>query len=221
MEGELGYRDQKIGHVYVMLNPAMPGIVKIGRTRFQTNARARQLHSTGVPKAFIVLWQEFVHDSNIVEREMHKRFGHARVNRRREFFEVEPQQAIRALIEVARPYFFDVSEKSPRIDITHEFKANFGANLRPDIVAVKVVDAELGAMFLEVTRIPSDRKSKKQLVDYVDLDVLGDAFTFRRSLDDVAKKVIGLDALSIVMVTDLFTEDAGKRIWEEHQRSRE
>lgn len=216
--GKLGYRDRNIGHVYVMLNPAIPGLVKIGRTRDQTKARARQLYSTGVPKEFIVLWQEFVHDSDKVEQEVHERFTDLRVNPRREFFEIEPQQAIRTLMEVAAPYFFDLSVKSRRIDITGELRARLGPDLRPDIVAVNVAEAELGGMFLEVIRTPSDRKSKKQLVDYIDLDVLGEGFTFRRSLDEVAKRVVGLDPLSIAMVTDLLTDEAGRRIWDESHR---
>ena len=85
----MGYRDHEVGHVYIMLNPAIPGLVKIGRTRFQTKARARQLYSTGVPKEFIVLWQENVHDSDSVERELHRRFKDSRVNPQREFFEIE------------------------------------------------------------------------------------------------------------------------------------
>ncbi len=215
----MGYRDENVGHVYVMINPAIPGVVKIGRTRDQTRARARQLYSTGVPKEFIVLWQEYVHHSDKVEQEIHERFKDLRVNPRREFFEVEPQQAIRTLMDVARPYFFDLSEKSPRIDITNELRAKFGPSLRPDITAVNVAKAELGGMFLEVVQIPSDRKNKKQLVDYVDLEVLGEGFAFRQSLDEVAKKVVGLDPLSIAMVTDLFTDEAGLRVWEESQHS--
>jgi hypothetical protein len=213
----VGYRDENVGHVYVMLNPAMPGVVKIGRTRNQTKARAKQLYSTGVPKEFIVLWQEVVHHSDKVEEKVHDRFKHLRVNPKREFFKVEPQQAIRALMEVARPYFFDLSEKSRRIPITVELRTKLGADMRPDIVAVNLAEAELGGMFLEVVRNPSDRKNKKQLIDYVDLDVLGDGFTFRQSLDVVAEKIVGLDPLSIAMVTDLLTNDAGRRLWDESQ----
>jgi hypothetical protein len=213
----VSYRDENIGHVYVMLNPAMPGVVKIGRTRDQTRARARQLYSTGVPKKFVVLWQEVVHDSDKVEQEVHERFKDLRVNPRREFFEVEPQQAIRTLMEVARPYFFDLSEKSRRIAITDELRARLGPDMRSDIVAVNVAEAELGGMFLEVVRVPSDRKNKKQLIDYVDLGGLGEGFTFRQSLDAVAKKIAGLDPLSIAMVTDLLTDDANRRVWDESQ----
>lgn len=217
----MGYRDQNVGHVYVMLNPAMPGIVKIGRTREQAKARARQLYSTGVPKEFVVLWQELVHDSDEVEKEIHARFKSSRLNPRREFFKVEPQEAIRTLMEVARHYHFDLSAKSARIPILHELQGKFGSDLRPDISAVNVAQAEFGGMFVEVIRHPADSKNKKGVVDYVDLDVLGDSFAFRQSLGQVAKKVVGLDLLSIAMVTDLLTDEAARQVVQEHEREKE
>src|SRR6266550_1029884 len=201
-----------------MLNSAMPGIVKIGLTRNQTKARARQLYATGVPNEFVVLWQELVHDSDEVEKEIHKRFKVSRVNPRSEFFKVEPQEAIRTLMEVASSYSFVLSAKSPRVPILDELKAKFGSDLRSDTAAVNVAQDQFGAMFLEVIRIPADRKNKNQLVDYVDLDVLGDNFTFRQTLQVVATKFVGLDLLSIAMVTDLLKDEVGRQVWEEHQR---
>jgi len=217
----LSYRDRKVGHVYIMLNPSMPGIVKIGRTRDQTKARARQLYSTGVPKEFVVLWQELVHDSDEVEEELHERFQAARVNPRREFFEIEPQEVIRALMEVARSHRFTLSGDSPRVAILDELKAKFGSDLQPGLVAVNVAQDEFREMFLEVVRVPADRKDKKQLVDYVDLNVLGDSFTFYQPLDAVARKFVALDILSIAMVTDLLKDEVGRRVWEEHEREKE
>jgi T5orf172 domain-containing protein len=217
---EVSYRDRKVGHVYILINPAMPGLVKIGRTRDQTKARARQLYSTGVPTEFVVLWQELVHDSEEVEKEIHERFEASRVNLKREFFEVEPQEAIRTLIEVARAYRFDLSAESSRVPVLEQLRAKFGSDLRPDIVAVNVAEDEVGTMFLEVIRVPVDRKTKKQYVDYVDLNVLGEGFTFYQSLDAVAKKVIGLDPVSIAAVTDLLKDEVARRLWEKHLRER-
>jgi hypothetical protein len=92
--------------------------------------------------------------------------------------------------------------------------------LRPDIVAVNVAEDEFEAMFLEVIGLPADRKTKKQDVDYVDLQVLGDGFTFYQSLESVAKKVVDRDPLSIAAVTDLLKDEVARRLWEEHQRER-
>jgi hypothetical protein len=168
-----------------------------------------------------VLWQELVHDSDEVEEELHERFQAARVNLRREFFEIEPQEAIRTLMEVARSHRFTLSADSPTVAILDELKAKFGSDLQPDLVAVNVAQDEFREMFLEVVRVPADRKDKKQLVDYVDLNVLGDSFTFYQPLDAVARKFVALDILSIAMVTDLLKDEVGRRVWEEHEREKE
>ena len=45
--------NQNTGIVYVLTNPAMPGIVKIGKTsRGSIDARLNELYSTGVPVPF-------------------------------------------------------------------------------------------------------------------------------------------------------------------------
>ena len=45
--------DNSYGVVYVLTNPAMPGIVKIGKTsRSDIHARLNELYSTGVPLPF-------------------------------------------------------------------------------------------------------------------------------------------------------------------------
>ena len=40
------------GIVYVLTNPAMPGMVKIGKTGREVEARLNDLYTTGVPLPF-------------------------------------------------------------------------------------------------------------------------------------------------------------------------
>lgn len=88
------------GIVYVLTNPAMPGLVKIGMTSSHSvETRLVQLYSTGVPVPFDCEFAGRVKDGDATERALHIAFGPYRVNRRREFFEIEPEQAI-ALLEV-------------------------------------------------------------------------------------------------------------------------
>jgi hypothetical protein len=68
-------------------------------------------------------------------------------------------------------------------------KAKFGSNLRPGLVAVNVAQDEFREMFLEVVRLPTDRKNKKQLVDYVDLNVVFGHATLNQSTEAVAKNL--------------------------------
>lgn len=46
-------KDEQSGIVYVLTNPAMPGLVKIGQTkRDKMDARLKELYGTGVPLPF-------------------------------------------------------------------------------------------------------------------------------------------------------------------------
>lgn len=86
------------GIVYVLTNPAMPGIVKIGKTaRDSVDARLNELYSTGVPLPFECEYAARVDDEGVVERAFHQAFGPYRINIKREFFQIEPDQAIALL----------------------------------------------------------------------------------------------------------------------------
>lgn len=76
----------------------MPGLVKIGRTSFEdANTRIAQLYSTGVPFPFKLEFACKVENPDEVEQALHLAFGPNRVNPRREFFSIEPEQAIAIL----------------------------------------------------------------------------------------------------------------------------
>ena len=88
------------GIVYVLTNPAMPGLVKIGKTaRGSVDARLAELYSTGVPVPFECSFAARVSDEAKVENAFHQAFGPYRLNPKREFFQIEPEQAI-ALLEL-------------------------------------------------------------------------------------------------------------------------
>lgn len=81
--------------VYVLTNPAMPGIVKIGYTdQSDVNVRIAQLYTSGVPVPFEVAYAVKVENAHDVEDALHTAFGPQRVNSQREFFRIDPEQAI-------------------------------------------------------------------------------------------------------------------------------
>jgi T5orf172 domain. len=84
--------------VYVLTNPAMPGLVKIGHTgQEDTAVRLAQLYSTGVPVPFELRYACRVQNPDEVEFALHTAFGPQRVNPRREYFRIDPEQAIAIL----------------------------------------------------------------------------------------------------------------------------
>jgi len=86
------------GIVYVLSNPSMPGLVKIGKiSRGSVLMRLGELYSTGVPVPFECEFAGRVIDEHKVEKAFHMAFGPYRVNPKREFFQIEPEQAITLL----------------------------------------------------------------------------------------------------------------------------
>lgn len=84
--------------VYVLTNPAMPGFVKIGMTAAEDiNIRLSQLYSTGVPFPFDLVFACKVSNAEEVEKALHKAFYPNRINPKREFFKIDPDQAVAIL----------------------------------------------------------------------------------------------------------------------------
>ena len=84
--------------VYVVTNPAMPNLVKIGITRNEeAGERISQLYSTSVPFPFKLEYACKVSDAKEVESALHMAFGPYRVNPKREFFKVAPEQVVAIL----------------------------------------------------------------------------------------------------------------------------
>ena len=84
--------------VYVIVNPAMPGLAKIGKTtQADVNQRMNQLYTTGVPVPFECIFALEVDDCTKVESALHIAFGPSRINPSREFFKIDPEQAVSVL----------------------------------------------------------------------------------------------------------------------------
>lgn len=90
------------GYVYVLINSAMPGYVKIGRTIGDPAARAAQLFSTGVPVPFDVAASFLAPDCVSLEAECHKRLDKYRVDTGREFFSVPLNDAVQVIEDAHR-----------------------------------------------------------------------------------------------------------------------
>lgn len=88
------------GYVYILINPSMPGLLKIGKTNRLPEDRAKELSaSTGVATPFIVVYKIQVNNCDECERYIHELLEEQgyRVNPSREFFEAEITDVINAL----------------------------------------------------------------------------------------------------------------------------
>jgi hypothetical protein len=81
------------GIIYVLSNPAMPDIVKIGKTN-NINQRLSSLYSTGVPLPFKCVYAKEVDDMNFAEVKLHAGLSSTRINEKREFFKISEDELI-------------------------------------------------------------------------------------------------------------------------------
>jgi hypothetical protein len=89
--------------IYVLTNSAMPGLVKIGKTT-NLKKRIRDLSSpSGVPVSFELEYACQVKNSKCdeIEKALHTAFKPQRLNTGREFFRINPVQAI-AILKVIK-----------------------------------------------------------------------------------------------------------------------
>jgi hypothetical protein len=89
------------GWLYILNNPSMPGMVKIGRSQRDPKTRASELSSvTGVPTPFTLIYSDFYDDVKAAEMYVHAFFEikGRRVASNREFFQVEIEDAIKCLL---------------------------------------------------------------------------------------------------------------------------
>ena len=99
----IAYREShsKAGWLYVISSPSLPGLVKIGCTRRLNPAlRVRELSSSSLPEPYHAHCFVFSDDCFELENNIHKYFDKERVNPDREFFRIEPKEAIDVLKEI-------------------------------------------------------------------------------------------------------------------------
>lgn len=83
----------KAGIVYILSNPAMPGLVKIGITTHHTvEQRMKELFNTSIPVPFKCEYACRVDNCFAVEHALHTAFRDYRIHPQREFFKIEPYQ---------------------------------------------------------------------------------------------------------------------------------
>jgi hypothetical protein len=92
-------------YVYVLANPSMPEMLKIGYTKNDPEERAVQLSkSTGVPIPFDVVYSYGCFNGERVEKEVHKKLKQKRVRGEREFFYVSLDEAKQVIKEIGKQF---------------------------------------------------------------------------------------------------------------------
>jgi hypothetical protein len=110
------------GYVYVLSNPSMPGLRKIGETSKDPKGRAAELSKdTGVPIPFVLEYEAHVENPRRYEQSVHKRLQKKRYGK--EFFKCSFEEAIIAIKdEVGSGLIYEVFHKARREEIEESIR---------------------------------------------------------------------------------------------------
>jgi hypothetical protein len=164
--------------IYILINEAMPGYVKVGKTT-DLEQRVRDLsRASGVPLPFEVFYAAKVKDIHAAENA----FGDNRVAPNREFFKIAPERVVAALklaeVENITPHqdFVDSPEEQQALDQARKNRAKFN---------FEMVKIPVGSI-LTFTRSP---EVTCKVINDTQIEYSGEI----RSLSEAAKLALGID----------------------------
>lgn len=153
---------EPVGRVYVLTNPRMQGLVKIGFTLGTVEGRAKELDATGTPEPFEIAYQVEVRGPASLERHAHMRLMDKRVRNSREFFEVDVAEAILCIRNLASERL-DEEFHHKYIDIVEETAKRYAEELEVKHAAEKA--ARFEKFDLEAKNLQDKKNQLKSELD--------------------------------------------------------
>lgn len=114
------------GYIYVLINYAMPDLVKVGFTERSPATRLEELSSaTGVPTPFVLVYDVLVPDAEKAEQMLHNAFAARgyRVSENREFFNAPIHEVVKLLIQLRE----SMESSSLGQNVNDQFPQNLGS----------------------------------------------------------------------------------------------
>lgn len=169
--------------IYVLINEAMPGYVKIGKTSANLEQRIRDLSaSTSVPLPFTCFYACTVKDAQFVEHQLHDAFDNNRVNPRREFFQIAPERVVAAL-KLAE--IENITPKKEFVDTSDDKEALEKARARRERFNFELAEIPIGSELM----FSRDESIKAKVVDNRTIELEGKT----TSLSSSAQRILGYD----------------------------
>lgn len=165
--------------IYILINEAMPGYVKIGRTT-NLEQRIRSLDTTSVPLPFECFYACTVSNADFVEKQLHDAFLDHRVRSSREFFELSPDRVVSAL-KLAE--IENVTPKKDYVESSEDQQALNQARTRRAVFNFKMANIPIGSELSYV----NDENIKAKVVDNKLIEFDGEV----TSLSASAQKLLG------------------------------
>jgi hypothetical protein len=169
--------------IYILINEAMPGYVKIGKTSTSLGQRIRELStSTSVPLPFTCFYACTVKDASFVEHQLHDAFDNNRVNPKREFFQIAPERVVSAL-KLAE--IDNITPKEEYTETKEDQLALHKARVRRSIFKFSIVDIPVGSELI----FGRDENQKAIVIDDRYIEFNGK----KTSLSTSAQEILGYE----------------------------
>lgn len=167
--------------VYILINEAMPGYVKVGKTSGDLEKRIKELSSsTSIPIPFTCFYACTVNDASFVEHQLHDAFSDNRINPRREFFQIEPGRVVSAL------KLAEIKNITPKKDIVEDKEDQEALNeirKRRSPFRFSMVDISAGAELV----FSRDKNIKAKVLDDRFIEINGK----KTRLSNSAQEILG------------------------------
>ncbi len=169
--------------IYILINEAMPGYVKIGRTSANLEQRIRELSaSSSIPIPFTCFYACTVKDAQFVEHQLHDAFDNNRINPKREFFQIAPDRVVSAL-KLAE--IENITPKKDFVENREDRQALIKARKIRDKFDFSMAKIPIGAELV----FSRDENIKAKVLDNHSVEYGGK----KTSLSSSAQKILGYD----------------------------
>jgi len=152
------------GYIYVLSNPSMPNLVKIGRSIHGGRQRAKEIYQTGVPTPFVLEFEMLTEDPKDMELNIHEALSRYRENNNREFFRLSVDEAIAGIItEISENYIMSKAELIvDEVDVAEmEFKlSQQGVNIDREIIASSFYYIDPEAVLQAISKLKKIRSKR-------------------------------------------------------------
>lgn len=173
--------------VYILTNPKMPDLIKIGRTENLEERLKRLSSHPGVPVPFEVFYCCEVEDGPDVERRLHLGFSDHRINPKREFFEINPER-VKIILEGWA--IRDATPEDDFVDSPEEQDSLNRARSRQPFFTFPTVDIPIGSKLTfirdetKIATVTGDREIEfegtRSSLSEIALDILKTCYGLKR-----------------------------------------
>ena len=198
------------GIVYLLTNPVMPGLTKIGKTNIDSlEDRLQSLYNTSIPIPFQCFYACEVDDPDLVEKKLNNAFGDHRINKKREFFEIDADR-VKSVLELLA--INDVTPSGDKFEDSDDKVAYEKASEIRSRINFKMLDIPIGSELV----FSKDENIVAKVTSNQTIEWNGEETSISASAADILTTQFGYTSRSI-SGSDYWTYE-GEKLWERRHR---